>query len=499
MSYVNKITSANHNRLSPQYRDYADEAIRQDAFSGHPDNLMHDQTHDLIRDSANSNIYSEDQPPVPLIQAIMQSPSSMNKLMAIFASLVFTVIIISFRPFDRATSPTDFAASGDTVNQVGYVAIFGIMGILLLSNVSPRRLLSFARPLWAIFLIAVLAAVMQNPSPFTAMRTVLLTLFAAFAAFAVLVLPHSKRDLKMVITITSILILGMSYAGLVLLPDVAKHGYSAFEAQHFGLWRGPFPHKNIAGPIMSILAIFGIYIWRSGSPLLGALLTLAAFIFVLNTGSKTTSGFLPISVLIILSAGLFASARMAVVATILAVTTIGLLTIGTLYSDTLAGITASILDDATFTGRLTLWRHGIITFLSNPMGEGFNNFWNTSAVLNGPLPGYADWDFREIVHGHNNYIDVLLNYGLVGGAVIFFTLFVMPMVNYISIYKAGAERKLADMFMMMIVFIMLLSFMETFILHRSDPIWIFHVFAVFGLQMLATELGKTKQKKIRIF
>lgn len=495
MSYVNKITSANHNRLSPQHREYADEEIQQDALFAHPQNLNHDLNHD----PANSNFYSKDPPPVPLIHAIMQSPSSMNKLMAVFASLVFTVIIISFRPFNKATSPTDFAASGDTVNQVGYVAIFGIMGILLLSHVSPRRLLSFARPIWAIFLIAVLAAVVQNPSPFTAMRTVLLTLFAAFAAFAVLVLPHSKRDLKMVITITTILILGMSYAGLMLLPDVAKHGYSAFEAQHFGLWRGPFPHKNIAGPIMSILAIFGIYIWRSGSPLLGALLTLAAFVFVLKTGSKTTSGFLPISVLIILSAGLFASAKIAVIATLLAVTTIGLLTLGTLYSDTLAGITASILDDATFTGRLTLWRHGIITFVSNPMGEGFNNFWNTSAVLNGPLPGYADWDFREIVHGHNNYIDVLLNYGLIGGAVIFFTLFVMPVVNYMLIYKAGAERKLADMFMMMIVFIMLLSFMETFILHRSDPIWIFHVFAVFGLQMLAIEQRKTKQKKTRIF
>ncbi|MEP4342876.1 MAG: hypothetical protein ABJ042_12835, partial [Lentilitoribacter sp.] len=335
MSYVNKITSANHNRLSPQYRDYADDEIKQDAFSDHPQNFTHDfphnLAHDLTHEPANSNFYSENSPPVPLIQAIMQSPSSMNKLMALFASLVFTIIIISFRPFDRATSPTDFTASGDTVNQVGYVAIFGIMGILLLGNVSPRRLLSFARPLWAVFLIAVLAAVMQNPSPFTAMRTVLLTLFAAFAAFSVLVLPNSKRDLKLVITITSILILGMSYAGLVLLPDVAKHGYSAFEAQHFGLWRGPFPHKNIAGPIMSILAIFGIYVWRSGSPFLGALLTLAAFVFVLNTGSKTTSGFLPISVLIILSAGLFASARLAVIATILAVTTIGLLTLGTLY------------------------------------------------------------------------------------------------------------------------------------------------------------------------
>lgn len=487
MSYVNKFTSANHNHLSPQYRDYAEKEMQVDEFPTHP------------QDPANSNIYSQGRRSVPLIQAIMQSPSSMHKLMAVFASLVFTIIIISFRPFDTSTLSNDVTATGDTVNQVGYIAIVGLMGILLLTNITLRRLLSFATPLWAVFLLAVLAAVMQNPSPLTAMRTVLLTLFAAFAAFSVLVLPHSKRELRLMITLMSALILGMSYIGLVLLPDAAKHGYSAFEAQHLGLWRGPFPHKNIAGPIMSILAIFGIYVWRSGRPLLGVILTLAAFVFVLKTGSKTTSGFLPISILIILSAGLFASARLAVCATLIAVLTIGLLTLGTLYSETLSAITASLLEDGTFTGRLTLWRHGIITFLANPMGEGFNNFWNTPAVLNGPLPGYADWDFREIVHGHNNYIDVLLNYGIIGGSVIFFTLFVMPMVHYIAIYKAQKNRKLADMFMMMIVFIMLLSFMETFILHRSDPIWIFHVFAVFGLQMLATEQKKTKTKKLRVF
>ena len=486
MSYVNKFSSANHNSLYDEYRDYAaDERPR----APYPDNP---------RDPANSNEYSHSEAPVSLIQAILQNPSSMHKLMAFLASLVFTIIIISFRPFDMSTVSSELTTTGDTVNQIGYVAIVGIMSILLLTNVSPKRLLSFATPLWGIFLIAVFAAVMQNPAPFTAMRTVLLTLFAAFAAFSVLILPHSKRELKFMITVMATLILGMSYVGLVLLPEAAKHGYSAFEAQHLGLWRGPFPHKNIAGPIMSVLAIFGIYIWRSGSPVLGALLTLAAFIFVLQTGSKTTSGFLPISILIVLSASLFASARLAVFTTLIAVAIIGLLTIGTIYNDTLAGITASILEDATFTGRLTLWQHGIITFLANPMGEGFNNFWNTPPVLYGPLPGYADWDFREIVHGHNNYIDVLINYGIIGGSVIFFALFVMPMINYISIYKRRENRKLADMFMMMIAFIMLLSFMETFILHRSDPIWIFHVFAVFGLQMLAMEQRSKAKKRVRI-
>ena len=41
------------------------------------------------------------------------------------------------------------------------------------------------------------------------------------------------------------------------------------------------------------------------------------------------------------------------------------------------------------------------------------------------------------------------------------------------------------MFFMIIVFTSLLSFLETFFLARNDPIWLMHIFAVFGLHVLA--------------
>ena len=50
---------------------------------------------------------------------------------------------------------------------------------------------------------------------------------------------------------TGVLVVVTSYAGIVLLPDVAIHSANSAEPQHAGLWRGLFAHKNIAGPVMS--------------------------------------------------------------------------------------------------------------------------------------------------------------------------------------------------------------------------------------------------------
>jgi O-antigen ligase len=76
-------------------------------------------------------------------------------------------------------------------------------------------------------------------------------------AFTVVALPRSQEDFRTALTIGAGAALALSYFGLVAFPDLAKHGYNAYEPQHSGLWRGHFSHKNIAGPVMCVIAIFG--------------------------------------------------------------------------------------------------------------------------------------------------------------------------------------------------------------------------------------------------
>ncbi|SIT56494.1 membrane hypothetical protein [Mesorhizobium prunaredense] len=60
-----------------------------------------------------------------------------------------------------------------------------------------------------------------------------------------------------------------------------------------------FTHKNIAGPIMACFSFAGLYLYRRGQRLWGASIFCAAMIFMLHSGSKTTAGLVPFSILIV--------------------------------------------------------------------------------------------------------------------------------------------------------------------------------------------------------
>tara|TARA_R110002126_G_scaffold254100_8_gene397168 strand:- start:211 stop:1683 length:1473 start_codon:yes stop_codon:yes gene_type:complete len=411
----------------------------------------------------------------------------MRMVMVLMATLAFVIVILTFAPFDTTVYGAQ-TAEGNKVNQIGSLALIAVMSFLLLTWVNFRRITGFLTPTWILFICVVFVGIIKSPDALATSRLIFLTLVAAFASFSILLIPKTMRDLRMVLLLTALIVITISYVGLVLFPEAAKHGSDGFESQHVGLWRGPYAHKNIAGPIMSVIAIMGIYVWRTGSSVLGPLITLAAFIFMLKTGSKTTAGFLPIAIMIIFISRIFGSPRLAVLASLGAVSLMLALTLGTIFSEQLENLTASLLADPTFTGRVSLWTHGLYTFLEKPLlGIGLNSFWNTDVVINGPLPSYAEWDFRKIINGHSNYVDVLLYFGILGGTIIFLVLYVLPIFNYVKAYKIPANRKLADMFMMIIVFLILISLMETYVLNRADPVWVLHIFAVFGLQMLANK------------
>lgn len=407
-----------------------------------------------------------------------------RSILVLLASAIFTIVIISFRPFS-ATASIEIAPGGDVVNQIGFLSLLALSGFMVLTQVSTRMVRTVASPVWiATFLAIALAIVVSNDSA-GAIRAIALALIAAFVALSIIIVPASLRDFRIVLMLTSIIVLAISYFGILLFPNDALHTAGGSEAQHAGLWRGPFQHKNIAGPIFSIFAIIGVYLFRSGDKAIGIVIALLSFVFVLKTGSKTTAGFLPMAIFTILVASMFRSPRIAIWSLIIALFSAGLLSVGAVYSEFLRSITGTVLADTTFTGRDDLWHFGIDNIIARPIfGFGFDSFWKTDTVENAIVPAYAKWDFRGIVHGHNSYIDTLLGFGFVGGPIILYAVYILPMINYVRAYKNQSQRLLADMFMMIIAFSMLLSLMETFILGRSDPIWILHMFAVFGLQIL---------------
>ena len=415
------------------------------------------------------------------------SPGILRLSTIVLSALGMALMLISLRPFASASLVSETVGDGGSViNQVGFLAAGLVFAVAIMCLASRKVLGSLLSPGF-LLLGAVLAySVATAPDPDSTLRGVILTVIGMFIAFSTLVLPRSEKDFQIALLAGAAAALAMSYGGLILVPDLATHGYDVYEPQHSGLWRGHFSHKNVAGPVMCVIAIFGFYLMRTGHRLGGLVIFLAGTLFVLETGSKTTSGFFPLSIMIVLMAGVFGRSAAAILAFLLALIAVAALTLGSLYSPGIARMIGDLLGDETYTGRTTLWAFSLSKIPETPwMGFGLYNFWSTDSVFRLDKPFEAAWDYRFIVHGHNNYLDILLNLGFVGGAVLFWVLYIGPVINYAKARKIPGNSKIADMFFMIIVFAALLSFLETFFLARNDSLWLMHAFAIFGLHLAA--------------
>lgn len=414
------------------------------------------------------------------------SPHLIRLITVALSAAGLALLLISVRPFVSVSIIQDLPETGDSLKQMVFLAAGGVCGLALLGFANPKALWSLATPSFLLFAGLILYSVATAPDPNQAIRSLVLSLIAMLITFTIVALPRGERDFRSALAIGALATLAVSYGGLVAMPDAAMHGFDAYEPQHAGLWRGHFPHKNIAGPVMSIVAIFGIYLYRSGMRFAGFAVAMLAFVFVLQTGSKTTTGFLPLAVGIIWLANLTGRARVSIAAIFVAFAAAALMAIGSAFDPDIFALSETLLGDGTYTGRTTLWEFSISMMPNHPwLGYGLNNFWQTENVLGLDVPFWAAWDYRNIIHGHQNYLDMLVQTGVIGTAILVWFLYVGPLLNYARARRIAANRKAADMFATIIVFLTLLSLLETYFLRGVDPIWVMHSLAVFGLHLLA--------------
>ena len=101
------------------------------------------------------------------------------------------------------------------------------------------------------------------------MRAAFFTLIGILTMATILVLPRDADAFSKVIIFTAIVVMGLSYIGLIVFPHEAMHTADSQEPEHAGLWRGVFTHKNIAGPIMACFSFAGLYLFRRGQTVVG--------------------------------------------------------------------------------------------------------------------------------------------------------------------------------------------------------------------------------------
>ncbi|MBV2144305.1 O-antigen ligase family protein [Falsochrobactrum sp. TDYN1] len=408
-----------------------------------------------------------------------------RQIALVVATVILCILLISFRPF-APQAPTDTQQSGDMVNQLG----FGLVGVIALATLAmltdPRKILQMISPGWVLMFGFLLASAFVSPDPSVAIRGVMLTLIGVLAIFAVLALPQDGDSYSMMLLVTAAIVIIVSYAGVLLLPNLGTHGFDAVEPLNSFLWRGLFTHKNIAGPIMAAFAFVGVYLWRRGWCISGALIALSALFFVAQTGSKTTAALVPFAMLLVIGPGIFGLRSLAPLMIFTIQVLFALFTIGTVLFEPLHQIVLQLDVDPTFTGRTSIWAFAIEALQSRPWtGFGYESFWSTSLAKEAANPYYLDWDVRGIVHGHNGYLDIAVSMGIPALICAIAVIIVMPLVNYTRCRPVRENLLLADFFLMFMFFGTLNAMLESFFFRRMDPVWLMLVFAAFGLRLTA--------------
>jgi O-antigen ligase len=401
------------------------------------------------------------------------------------AALLFTVILVSFRPFQPAGAEMT-GDGGDIVNQLGFGSLGAISIFSLVAFVDPRVVRSLLSPSWLLMLGFFVLSVVMATDPPSAMRAASFTLIGILTMATILALPRDAEAFSKVVIFTIVVVIGLSYIGLIVFPHEALHTTDSLEPEHAGLWRGVFTHKNIAGPVMACFSFAGLYLYRRGQRLWGASIFCAAMIFMLHTGSKTTAGLVPFSILIVVLPSLIGMRLGTPILFALAIIAAAIGTLGIVFLPPVKHLAALYFPDLTYTGRTTLWEFAGEMLAKRPWtGYGFESFWGTPLLLNQDQPFDRAWDIRTIVHGHNGYLDIAVLMGIPALCVAVYTFLIAPLRDYLRVPLRKENIYLGDFFMMVVLFAALNAFLESFFFHRADPVWLFFVFGMFGLRQVS--------------
>lgn len=416
---------------------------------------------------------------------------SERRIAMIIASALFTILLISFRPFQPTgalVGPDAMPAEGgDIVNQVGFMSLGTVAIFSLLSYVEPRKLLGLLSLWWLLLIGFFVLSVFNATDPNAAMRAAVFTLMGIVGIAAVIVLPRDADAFSTVVACAGFVVVGLSYVGLIIFPNEAMHTLAdGVEPEHAGLWRGVFSHKNIAGPVMACLSFGGLYLWRRGWMRVGSALFIGAMAFMLNTGSKTTAGLVPLSILFVMAPTLIGMRLLTLILVAITLAVTALATLGIVFIEPLKDLANTLVPGLDYTGRTTLWAFSGQMIAERPwLGYGFQSIWGTPIVMDKDRFFDDAWDIRGIVHGHNGYLDIALSMGLPAMVVAVITFIVVPIRDYMRVPLYKENVYLADFFMMVVLFTTLNAFLETFFLRRADPVWLFLVFGLLGLRIVA--------------
>jgi O-antigen ligase len=160
-----------------------------------------------------------------------------------------------------------------------------------------------------------------------------------------------------------------------------------------------------------------------------------------------------------------------------------LLTVGSVMSPALGGITRMLPVDPTFTGRSDIWEFALAAVAEKPIiGHGYAAFWDD--VTARQTAKGSEWAVTA-AHSHNSYLDLAVTIGLPGLLLVVLIFVLAPLRNFQQTQAHNRSNALGKLFLTIWLFGLYFGTTETFLLERQNPVWFMFALAVAGLHFLA--------------
>lgn len=404
--------------------------------------------------------------------------------------ILFCVILlaawVSFSPFaDLGSTDLLELAEGRDVQVYAAFALMAAASAFYVWRSDRRALAAIATPFNLALLCWIGVTLVTSQDFSNSLKRVLMFGFVATCSLSLFLLPRGRDDLARLLSVVALVIVALSYLGLIFAPHYTIHQATDIgEPQLAGDWRGIFGHKNIASAIFSVLTFIGIFVLRAGRTIEGSAIFALSLLFVLCSGGKSSTA---ICLATIVLSFLAARARNAVAWSIVVFAPLALLNslgLGSILLPPLASISAALPLDATFTGRTDIWSFAIPKAGEKPIfGHGLGAFWNTAALRFGG-EDTTIWA-GNAAHAHNGYLDTALAMGLPGLALALAALIAQPARDARRALARGDEPAVALLFLQIWMFSLYLNSLESFLFDRANPSWVALLFAIFGMRYLA--------------
>jgi O-antigen ligase len=399
-----------------------------------------------------------------------------------FTSLLF--IFVSFNPFQDLGDPrlVEVSSGNEAATYIALFLLVGLAGVLLYPGDGlPFPLLATKENLLLLAWLLVISVGLSIAVNTSARRFVLS--FGTFLLAAMLPwLTRGLRHFSNLLLAIAVLILVLSYLGVLVAPHLSIHQPGDIaEPELAGDWRGIFGHKNGAAPAMAIFIYVGWLVARLGRPLLGAVVAIAALIFLIYTHGKSAMAL----VFVIPVLAFFVDRARSVWGKALIafgpLALICFLTIGSITSDAARSLISALPIDVTFTGRTEIWSFAIESLSAHPWkGHGFEAFWYSEAVRFGAEDS-TRW-MVEVATSHNSYVDLALTIGLPGLALVGLAFLVRPLRDFQHRLATSENIEFSRFFLVLWLFSLYLGTFEAFFLSRPSVMWFVLALSVCGLR-----------------